>query len=203
MSRQMHRQLLPCWVHIPTEPALFPCRLLGRDLVAIVHNQPHPIEILLSRAVYAGSGLTPPPFPYSVGPTGGSSSSLLGFGFWLRHFVFADEMLNEVILAETSVRTIGEIAGPPFEMSVSFVLVSNPVRFSFEGLRFGAFGEGASEGMNVFVDVFSPIGGLGKLFDLEANGAFKFCWKSGDRRLRDSGGELRCGYFTLRRGVVG
>lgn len=112
-------------------------------------------------------------------------------------------MLNEVILAVTGVRTIGEIAGPPFEMSMSFVLVSNPVRFSLEGLRFVALGESACEGMDVFVDVFSPIGGLGKLFDLEANRAFKFCWKSGDRGLRDSGGELCCGYFTLRRRVVG
>lgn len=112
-------------------------------------------------------------------------------------------MLNEVILAVTSVCTIGEITGPPFEMSMSFILVSNPVRFPFEGLRLGTFGKGACKGMDVLVDVFSPIGGLGKLFDLEANRTFKFCWKSGDWRLRDSGGKLCCSYFTLCRGVVG
>lgn len=95
-------------------------------------------------------------------------------------------MLNEVILTVASVRTIREIAGPPFEMSMPFVLVSDPVSFSLEGLGFCAFGEGACERMDVLVDVFSPVRRLRKLLNLEADGAFKFCRKSGDRRLRDS-----------------
>lgn len=95
-------------------------------------------------------------------------------------------MLDEIVLAVACVRAIGKIAGPPFEVSMSFVLVPDPVCFSLEGFRFSAFGEGACEWVNVFVDVFGPVGGLRKLFDFEADGAFEFCWKSGDRRLWDT-----------------
>lgn len=111
-------------------------------------------------------------------------------------------MLDEIVLAVACVQAIRKIARPPFEVPMPFVLVSDPVCFSLERFRFGAFGEGACEWVDVFVDVFGPVGGLSKLFDLEADGAFKFCWKSGHWRLRDTRGELHC-YFTICRGVVG
>lgn len=111
-------------------------------------------------------------------------------------------MLDEIVFAVASVRAIGEITGPPFKLSMPLVLVSDPVCFSLEGFGFGTFGKGACERVNVLVNVFSPVRGLRKPFDLEADGAFKFCWESGDRRLRDPQGELPCGYFTIRRGVV-
>lgn len=151
--------------------------------MALVHNLPHLVEVLSSRrVVLTYSGFVLPSFPRGGGP----SSSFLGFRFWLHHFVFADKMLDEIVLAVACVQAIGKIAGPPFEVSMPFVLVSNPVCFSLEGFRLGAFGEGTCEWVNVFVDVFGPVGGLRKLFDLKTDGAFKFCWKSGDRRLRDT-----------------
>lgn len=85
-------------------------------------------------------------------------------------------MLDEIVFAEAGVRAIRHTASPPLEMSVAFILVADPVGFSLERFRFSAFGKGACEGVDIFVDVFGPVGGFCKFFDFEADGAFEFCW---------------------------
>lgn len=116
--------------------------------------------------------------------------------------MFADEVLNEVVLAIAGMCAIRDVAGPPLEVSMALVLVADPVGFAFEGFGFSAVEKGTCERVDIFMDVFGPIRGLCKLFDLEADGTFEFRRQSGNGRLRDSWGELRRGYFTFSRGVV-
>lgn len=111
--------------------------------------------------------------------------------------MFTNQVLNEVILTVTGMCTIRYVACPPFEMSVAFILMANPIGLALEGFWLGAFSKRAGKGVDVFVDVLGPIRGLCELFDLETDGTFKFSWQSRDRRLGNSRRELRCGHFAF------
>ena len=82
--------------------------------------------------------------------------------------MLSDQVLNEVILAETCMVTISNVTGPVLELSVAFVLVSNPVSFALERFGFLAVREGTGEGLNVFMDMLRPVRRLIELLHLEA-----------------------------------
>lgn len=71
--------------------------------------------------------------------------------------MFSNKMLHKVIFSITRVHTIVNLANPPFQMAVAFIIVSNPVRFTFEAFGFFTFLVGACKGLKVLVNMFDPI----------------------------------------------
>jgi hypothetical protein len=91
-------------------------------------------------------------------------------------------MLHEVVFAIACMVAIVNPTGPAFQLSVSLVLMSDPVGLALERFGFAAIGEGTSKRLYVFVNVLRPIGRLVKLLDLEAQGTFELSRKASDRR---------------------
>jgi hypothetical protein len=103
---------------------------------------------------------------------------------WLRDLVFSNKMLDKVVFAIASMVTIRYLASPILELPMPFILVSNPVSFSFERLWFTAVWKGTSKRLNILVYVFGPIRRLIELFDLEAQRTFELGWKALNGRQR-------------------
>lgn len=99
-----------------------------------------------------------------------------GFGLdlGLRKLVLADEMLQEVVTSVTDVSTFFNIARPPFEMTMTFVLVPNPIGFSLEHLGVPAPVPCTGERLNILMDVLSPVRRLDELPGGKAQLAFEF-----------------------------
>ena len=105
------------------------------------------------------------------------SSDLTGLGgldLGFRELMFTYEVLNEVIFSEALVRTIAHITLPPLELAMSFILMSNPVSFAFEGFGICTGLKCASEGLNIFVNMLRPVRRFVKFLDLEAQRTFEF-----------------------------
>jgi hypothetical protein len=105
---------------------------------------------------------------------------------WLRDLVLSNKMLHEVIFAIACVVTIGYLASPILELSMPFILVSDPVSFSLERLWFAAVWKGTSERLNILVYVLGPIRRLVELLDLETQRTFELGWKALNGRQRDA-----------------
>ena len=84
-----------------------------------------------------------------------------------------NEVLNKVVLAIAYVTTIWLFASPLLQMTMTLVLMSNPVSFSLERLWFRTVGKGAGEGLHIFMHVFRPIRWLSEFLDLETQRTFK------------------------------
>lgn len=94
--------------------------------------------------------------------------------------------MNEIVLSIAGVVAIGYLTSPMLQLSMTFVLVSDPVCFAFEGFGLPAIKKGTCEGLHVFMDVFRPIRWFEKLFDFETQRAFKLGGETFDRRERDA-----------------
>ena len=64
-----------------------------------------------------------------------SSGSGISPRFWLWHFMLANQMLNEIILAVADVGAVDDITDPSFQLSMSLIFMPNPIGFPLE--RFG------------------------------------------------------------------
>jgi hypothetical protein len=51
---------------------------------------------------------------------------------WLSDLVLSDKMLNKIVFAIACMIAVRHAASPIFKLSVSFILVSNPIGLSFE-----------------------------------------------------------------------
>jgi hypothetical protein len=120
--------------------------------------------------------------PFDLLPGKVTAASLfdggLGLDLGLGEFVFADEMLQEVVASVAGVPAVFDITRPPFKMAVAFVLMTNPVSFSLEHLRVAAPVPRAREGLDVLVHMLGPIRRLDKLAGTEAQLAFEFLQNS-------------------------
>jgi hypothetical protein len=65
-------------------------------------------------------------------------------------------------------RTVGDLARPVLQLSVAFVLMSNPVSLALERFRLATARECACERLDVLMNMLRPIGGLVKLLYFEA-----------------------------------
>lgn len=97
---------------------------------------------------------------------------------------------------------VTDAAGPILQLPMTFVLVSDPISFALEGFRFSAVGKGACEGLNIFMHVLGPVGGLLELFHFEAERAFEFGWQPLDRRKRNPRRELCSDNGALAQGFI-
>jgi len=68
-----------------------------------------------------------------------------------------NQMLEEVVFPVTRMPTIIDLAYPPFQMAMSFILMTNPVRPPSERLRFFASVISTSKRLKVLMDVFDPV----------------------------------------------
>lgn len=85
-------------------------------------------------------------------------------------------MLDEVVFAVADVATVWLVAGPPFQVSMSLILVAYPVGFALERFRLGTVREGTSEWLDILVNVLGPVRRLAELLGLEADGALELGW---------------------------
>lgn len=104
--------------------------------------------------------------------------------------MFANQVLDKIVLAVADVRAIRVRTRPPFELSMSFTLVSNPIGLSFKRLGLHTFWEAARERLYVLVDMFGPIRWFLELFYLEADRALKLSRQSTNGRERNPRGKL-------------
>ena len=72
-------------------------------------------------------------------------------------FVLSDQMLDEVVLAVANMGTVLDITLPPFQVAMSFVFMSHPIRLSLERLGIRTVGKGAREGLDILVYMLCPI----------------------------------------------
>jgi hypothetical protein len=103
--------------------------------------------------------------------------SSFALDLWLRVLVLSNKMLKEIITTITLVMTGFNIASPPLKLPMSFVFVSDPIGFALEHLWPGTFVPGASEWLNIFMDVLSPVRWFHELLGSEAKSALKLSWK--------------------------
>jgi hypothetical protein len=94
-------------------------------------------------------------------------------------------MLKEIVPAETLVMACFYITCPPLKVSVTFILMTNPIGFAFEHLWSRALVPGASKGLHILVDVFCPVGWLHKLLGRKAQSALELSWEVASGRHRD------------------
>jgi len=168
---QVNSQFLPARTDVATKPAWLVLGLLSRVATTSFDNGPNVIclcvsEILKKRLAHltlvtsccrvfvSGSGTLP----------------------WLSYLVLTNEMLHEVVLAIAGMVAVCNLTCPVLQLTVSLVLMSNPVRLALERFRFPAIGKGARERLYVFMHMFGPIGRLVELFDLETQRAFELGW---------------------------
>jgi hypothetical protein len=76
-------------------------------------------------------------------------------------------MLDEIVLTKTGMGALSYIALPSLKLSMSLILMSNPVGLALEGFRLVATRKRTSEWLNVLVDMLSPIRRFVELFDFE------------------------------------
>ena len=60
------------------------------------------------------------------------------------------------------------VAFPALKLSMPLILMSNPIGLALEGFRLVAIRKGASERLNIFVDMLGPIRRFVELLDFEA-----------------------------------
>lgn len=152
----MDRELLPAATHVSAEPARLVPRVLCRFVSAILHQFPESSDLPVALALF---------------------SLILGgtlFRLWLRHLVLANEMLHEIVFPITCVAAIGHRAGPPLQLPVPLTLVSDPIRFTLEGLGFIAALKCASKRLYIFVHMFGPVRRLLETLDLETERTLEF-----------------------------
>lgn len=111
--------------------------------------------------------------------------------------MFSHKMLDEVVLAETGVRAVAKITCPEFKLTMSLILVSDPIGLALERLRFVAPDEGAGKWLDVLMNMFSPVRRLVEPLDFETQVAFEFRRKALDRWSRDARRELRSHRLVL------
>lgn len=77
-------------------------------------------------------------------------------------------MLYKVVLSITFVITVIHIALPPLKLAMAFILMSHPIGLAFERFRLSTGIKGASERLDVFMNVLRPIGWFMEFLDFEA-----------------------------------
>lgn len=88
--------------------------------------------------------------------------------------MLTDKVLQEVVAPVACMLAFIDITGPPFEMAMTFVLVSNPVSLSLEHLWLATVIPGASKRLDILVDMLGPIRRLDKLAGTVTDPTFKF-----------------------------
>ena len=81
--------------------------------------------------------------------------------------MLADKMLDKVVSAITLVSTARQIALPPFEMSVSLVLMPDPIGFALESLWICTTRKGACVRLNILEYMLRPVRWLPELLHFE------------------------------------
>ena len=159
--REVIAQFLPRITDGAAEFAGLVFRALGFFFPAFFHQGPD--RILFPKAFDGGGGAV----------VGHFERSGIGPGFGLGHFVFADQVLDEIIFAVADMRAVDNVAYPALELSMPFILMPDPVRFPFERLGVRALIKGAYEWLEVLAEMLRPVGWFETFLDLEAKRALE------------------------------
>ena len=68
--------------------------------------------------------------------------------------MLAYQVLNEIIFSEAHMSTVSHIALPPLQLSVSFVLMSDPIGLPLKGFSVRTALEGASERLQILAHLY-------------------------------------------------
>jgi hypothetical protein len=108
---QVNSQLFPAGANVATEAAWLVFWLFCCVAATPFNNDPNVILIATcSHILVSSPGALP----------------------WLRNFVLANKMLHEIILAVAGVVAVSNLTRPILQLTVSFVLMSDPVCLALE-----------------------------------------------------------------------
>jgi hypothetical protein len=77
-------------------------------------------------------------------------------------------MLHKVVFSVAGVVAIINLAGPVLQLSMSLILVTDPISLALERFWLAAIGKCTRKRLDIFVYVLRPVGWLVKFLDLEA-----------------------------------
>jgi hypothetical protein len=77
-------------------------------------------------------------------------------------------MLHKVVFSIACVVAISDLAGPVLQLTMSLILVADPISLALERFWFAAIGKCAREWLDVFMYVLRPVRRLVEFLDLEA-----------------------------------
>lgn len=92
----------------------------------------------------------------------------------LFELVLTDKMLQKVVASVARMFAFLDIARPPLEMAMAFILMSDPISFPLEHFRVAAVVPGTSKRLNILMYMLRPVRRFDKLAEGETNPAFEF-----------------------------
>jgi hypothetical protein len=148
MLCKVDRQFFPAVTDVAAESAWFVLWLLVCVFTALFYNRPYVISVAARKWIL-------------VGCTTWTLS-------WLSNLMLSNKMLHKIVFSVASMRTVADLARPVLQLSMAFVLMSDPISLALERFRLATARECACERLNVLMNMLRPIRGLIKLLYLEA-----------------------------------